>query len=131
MKGFLVVLLMISVIANVFFLMFERSPEPPPDNGKVPEAEMKQIREIAIACGAVPESVTNMSAKEMLSDIKSVMLDAEPFYCELLQDNDLTTLRNYLNHKKSILTTIENQNKYLSELKGKKILVFPQGNKGY
>ena len=127
-KGFLVFLLIVSVIVNVFLLMFERKPEEKTIE-KIPAGEMNQIREIAVACGTDPAQTSNMSAKEMLSDIKGVVLSAEPCYVSVLADKELVTIRDYLNYKRDILKVIESQNKYLLELKGKKVLILsPQKN---
>lgn len=128
MKGFLVFLLIVSIIANVFLLMFERKPQEVTIE-KIPATEMNQIREIAIACGANPAQASNMSSKEMLSDIKSFLMNAEPFYGSVLEGKDLSTVQSYLNDQKNLLKTIEGQNKFLSNLKGKRILVLPQEKK--
>lgn len=125
MKGFLVFLLIVSIIANVFLLMFERKPQEVTIE-KIPAAEMNQIREIAIACGANPAQVNNTSIQELLSDIKGFLMNAEPFYESVLEGKDLSTVQSYLNDQKNLLKTIEGQNKFLSNLKGKRILVLPQ-----
>ena len=128
MKGFLVFLLIVSIFVNAFLLLFERTPQEVIYE-KIPTAEMNQIREIAIACGTNPAKVSNMSAKEMLSDIKSTLLNAEPYYGAVLIDKELSTVQAYLNNKKEILKIIEFQNKYLSDLKGKRILLLPANGK--
>ena len=127
-KGFLVFLLIVSVIVNVFLLMFERKPEEKIIE-KIPAADMNQIREIAVACGTNPAQASNASPKELLSDIKSVLMDAEPFYGTVLQEKDLQIVRSYLNDQGQLLKAIERQNKFLLGLKGKRILVLPQDYK--
>ena len=129
MKGFLAFLLVVSVIFNVFLLLFERKPPVVPPANEIPAEEMKQIHEIAIACGIDPSKVGSMSSKEMLSDIKGLLLNAEPDYGETLNETDLGTVRSYLNNKKTILQTIETQNKYLTTLHGKRVLILSPGNK--
>lgn len=124
-KGFLVFLLIVSVVANVFLLMFERKPQEKTIE-KMPAAEMNQIREIAIVCGTDPAQASNMSSKEMLSDIKSVLMNAEPFYGTVLKEKDLKIVRSYLNDQGKLLKAIDSQNKFLSSLEGKRILVLPQ-----
>lgn len=124
-RGFLVFLLIVSVAANVFFLLFEKKPREIFIE-KMPIAEMNQIKEIAIICGGDSASGSNMSCKAMLFDIKSALSSAEAFFGSVLDEKDLKTVRSYLNDQRKLLKTIEVQNKFLSDLKGKRILVLPQ-----
>lgn len=129
MKGFLALLLVVSVIFNVFLLMFERKPPVVEPEKEIPREEMKQIHEIATACGIDPSKVGSMSAKEILSDIRGMLLNAEPYYGDTLNEAELGTVRSYLNNKKTILQTIETQNKYLMTFHGKRVLILSTGNK--
>lgn len=125
MKGLLTVLLIASVLLNLFLLAFEKAPVEKIVK-EIPAEEMKQIRELAVICGKNPDKANRMSAMEMLSDIRMFMSNAEPHYVPVLEKKELDIVRGFLITEKAELKIVEAQNKYLADMKGKKIIILPE-----
>ena len=119
----IIVILVVSLLINVFFLIFARSPKTIVKE-IIPAAEKKQIQEIAQICGSKAANNENTSVKELLFDIHHTILNTESCYEPVLNKKDLKTIKSYLNNKPEIIKTIEKQNKFISGLKGKKFIIF-------
>ena len=124
MKVFLVILLVISVIGNIYFVIRNKEVV---TVKKLPETEVKLIQKIAIDCGLSPNQAKNISVKELLADIEIRLSNDYIYQGEVLSKKDLETLSIALKFDTEILNKIKMQNTYLSSLKDKKVIVFQKG----
>lgn len=122
MKIALIVLLVLSVFLNILLLAVQKKREVVT---VIPEAEMNQIKEIAILCGVLASAVNRTSAKELLSDTKIFLLNGESYYGATLSRDDWQILNRYLYNKTKLLDTLKKQDNFLNSIRGKRILVMP------
>lgn len=122
MKGILTCLLVISVGVNVFLLTTQKKTEVVQI---IPEAEMSQVKEIAILCGVSANVVNSTSAKELLSDTKMFLLNTELYNGPVLSPEDRKIIEGYLYNNSKVLNAVKKQNRFLSTLAGKRILIMP------
>ena len=120
MKVLLSVLLVLSVLLNIFLLFFYK-PEPEVKY-EFPQTEMQNIRRVAVLCGIDKTKADRMSVNETLSDIETFLNGAEPWSAPALSPDELTLLESYLNTRKAILAKIKQQNSFIAGLNGHPVL---------
>lgn len=123
-NGFIVFLLIVSLIVNAVLLLGRnqtgtaRDIQPTP-----PTVDMSQLRTIALKCGVDESKVDSSNANELLAEIKIKFNEADGYYGELLNENDMKRFDRLLSGEDKYIKILREQFVFMQKIKGKDIII--------
>ena len=123
MKGFLVFLLIVSIVINVVLIGEKYFNYPKHDDSINNEQtiDIEQLRKLAKKFGM--KEINSYTANDLLNEIIILSQNGEVYNGDNLSDEEIKKIEGLLYGKDSIIQTIKNQDNFLRKINGKEILI--------
>ena len=85
-----------------------------------------KVQDIARRLNIPEDQVGRASTPELLVDISSALLDSGTYPGQCLDETELKKVETYFYNQPRILKKIKEQNSYIREMKGRKVILLPR-----